>query len=398
MWERMILKGWLLLERIKIFNRVYPRLNFLQKIKIRIMNKLLISFVFFSCTVALFSCSKKGDVQVEPVSVDRPLVSYAIVPGDDPFTFKFENTSKNYKELEWRFGDDSLSTAVSPEHVYLKPGTFDVTLKATGQDGSTSKKLLTIKIVGDSVANFFAEKTDVANTVKFSSDTKAIIKSFKWTFQDGTTSTEANPVKKYDPNQFFDATLDLVTKKGSIVQLKRKVTSSGSLVDITDKYLVNTIKPFVAKSHDSRWGVLADWIVNDAVKQRGNGQGSIDGINMSMESWCGETFITNGKIYQTIALNAGTYYMSANFNDYTIRGPGNSYLLMATGNTLPDVNDVPTKALGSYYRLNGTRPLDIIVNMTIADASTVSLGFSCTMEAQCQNFRANSFKLYKTFK
>ena len=362
------------------------------------MNKLLISFVFFFCTVAFFSCSKKGDVQVEQESVDRPLVDYTIVPGTDPFTFKFENNSKHYKDLEWRFGDDSLSTELSPEHVYPKPGVYDVTLKATAEDGSTAKKLLTIKIIADSVANFFAEKTGVENTVRFSSSTKAVIKSFKWTFHDGTTSTEANPVKKYDPNTFFDATLDLVTEKGSTVQLKRKVTTSGSLVDITDSYLRNTKRPFLTISKDSRWGILADWTVNDAVKQRPNGQGSVDGDNMSMESWCNETWITNGKIYQTVDLKAGTYYFSANFNDYTINGPGNSYMLLAEGNTLPDVSDVPAKPAGSYYRFSGTKPLDVIVNMTIANASKVSMGFSCTMEANCQNFRANSFKLYKTFK
>ncbi|MGY3054184.1 PKD repeat protein [Pedobacter sp. UYEF25] len=362
------------------------------------MNKLLISFVLFFCTVALLSCSKKGDVQVDPVSVNRPLVDYAIVPGDDPFTFKFENTSKDYKELEWRFGDDSLSTAVSPEHVYLKPGIFDVTLKATSADGSTAKKLLTIKIVADSVANFFAEKTAVANTVKFSSDTKATIKSFKWTFHDGTTSTDANPEKTYIPNKFFDATLDLVTAKGSVVQLTRKVTTGGSLVEITDSYLRNVNRPFKTISKDSRWGVLADWTVTDAVKQRPNNQGSVDGDNMSMESWCGEAFITNGKIYQTLDLKAGTYYMSANFNDYTINGPGNSYMVMAEGGMLPDVNDVPTKPVGSYYRFTGTQPLDVVVGMTIANASKVSLGFSATMEANCQNFRLNSMKLYKTYK
>ena len=364
------------------------------------MNRLFIPFVFFLCTAALMSCSKKEDIKVEPVSAERPLVEYTIVPGDDPFTFKFENTSKNYKELEWRFGDDSLSTKVSPEHVYARAGVFEVNLKATSEDGSTARKLLKITIVADSIADFVAVKTDVENTVKFSSSSKSVIKSFKWTFSDGTTSTEANPVKKYAPNKFFDASLDMVTAKGSVIQLKRKVTSGGSLVDVTDRYISNTKEPFIAKSNGSRWGILADWTVNDAVKQRSGGQGSWDSFNngkfMSMESWCGETFITNGKIYQTMELKAGTYYFNPIFSDYKINDPGKSYVLIAEGNTLPDVNDVETKSLG-FYQLKGTGPIDVVVGMTISKTSTVSLGFSCTMEANCQNFRCRTIKLYKAY-
>ncbi|MBC7416910.1 MAG: DUF5013 domain-containing protein [Pedobacter sp.] len=364
------------------------------------MNRLFIPIVFFFFTAALASCSKKDDVKVEPVNVERPFVDYTIVPGDDPFTFKFENTSKNYKELEWRFGDDSLSTKVSPEHVYPKAGIFEVNLKATSADGSTARKLLVIKIVADSIADFVAVKTDAENTVKFSSSSKSIIKSFKWTFHDGATSTEANPVKKYDPNKFFDASLDMVTAKGSVIQLKRKVTSGGSLVDVTDNYILNAGPSFVAKTKVDRWGILADWTVNDAVKQRGAGMGSWDSYSggqwLSMESWNGEVWITNGKIYQTMDLRAGTYYFNAIYRDYQINNAGKSYMVMAEGNTLPDVNDVETKSLG-FYRLMGNGPIDVVAGMTITKTTTVSLGLSCTMEANSQTIKCGQVRLYKAY-
>ncbi|MGV8878767.1 MAG: DUF5013 domain-containing protein [Sphingobacteriaceae bacterium] len=365
------------------------------------MNRLIIPFVLFFCTAALVSCSKKGDVKVEPVDPERPFVDYTIVPGDDPFTFKFENASKNYEQLEWRFGDDSLSTEVSPEHVYPKTGIFEVNLKATSADGSTARKLLVIKIIADSLADFVAVKTGAENTIRFRSSSKAAIKSFKWTFHDGTTSIEANPVKKYEPNKFFDATLDIVTEKGSIVQLRRKVTSFGSLTDVTDNYIKNTGPSFIAKSIVGRWGVLADWTVNDAVKQRGSGMGSWDSYNggqwLSLESWGGETWITNGKIYQTMDLRAGTYYFNAIYNDYTIReNTGRSYMVLAEGNTLPDVNDVETKSLG-FYRLKGNAPIDVVAAMTITKTTTVSVGFSSTMEADNQTIKCKQVRLYKAY-
>lgn len=362
------------------------------------MNKLFIPLVLFFCTAALVSCSKKDEVKVEPVEVERPFVDYTIIPGDDPLTFKFENASTNYKELEWRFGDDSLSTEVSPVHVYPKPGIFEVNLKATSEDGSTARKLLVIKIVADSIADFVAVKTGEENTVRFSSTSKTTMKSFKWTFHDGTTSTEANPVKTYEPNMFLDASLEFVTEKGSVITIKRKVTSAGSLIDLTDRYIQNAGPTFLPAQRVDRWGVLANWTVNDAVKQRGSGMGSWDSYNngqwLSMESWGGETWITNGKIYQTMTLPAGTYYFNAIYGDYTINDSGKSYMVLAEGETLPDVNDVETKALG-FYRLRGSAPLNVVAGMTITKTTVVSVGLSCTMEANNQTIKCREVRLYK---
>lgn len=370
------------------------------------MNRLIIAFVLFFCTAALVSCSKKDEVKVEPVEVERPFVDFTIVPGDDPLTFKFENTSKNYKSLEWRFGDDSLSTEVSPEHIFpktsddLEKHEFLVTLTATSEDGSTAKKQLNIKILADSIADFVAVKSGAENTIRFSSTSKTTMKSFKWTFHDGTTSTDPNPVKKYEPNKFFDASLDIITEKGSVVTIKRKVTSGGSLVDVTDSYIKNAGPTFIAKTNGDRWGILADWTVNDAVKQRTGGMGSWDSYNggkyLSMESWGGETWITNGKIYQTMDLRAGTYYFHAIYGDYTINDSGKSYMVLAEGNTLPDVNDVETKSLG-FYRLQGNAPTDVVAGMTITKTTRVSVGLSCTMEANNQTIKCRQVRLYKAY-
>lgn len=365
------------------------------------MNKLFTPLILLIGTVAIVSCSKKkGDIIVEPVEVKRPFADYAIAPGDDPFTFKFENKSSNYKAIEWRFGDDSLSTEVSPTHVYLKPGIFEVNLKATGEDGSTARKLLVIKIIADSVANFGAVKTGVPNTVKFSATSKTTIKSLRWDFGDGTTSTDLTPTKTYPAGKLIDATLTLITDKGSKITLLRKVTSKGSLIDVTNKYMLNTGPGFIPAQRINRWGILADWFVNDAVKQRPGGMGSWDsfvgGQWLSMESWGGEKWIVNGKISQTATLPAGGYYFNAIYRDYNINTNGVTYMVMAEGDMLPDADKVESSSLG-FYRLFGSAPLDVVASMEITKPTKVTIGLSSTMKANNQTIKCRQVRLYKTY-
>lgn len=365
------------------------------------MNNILKPLLFIFCSAAVLSCSKKNDeVEEVPQEVQRPFVDFTISQGDDPMTFVFDNKSTNYKTLEWRFGDDSLSNEVSPTHVYARTGTYEANLTAISEDGSTARKLLVININADSVANFVAVKTAQENTIQFSAISKTSIKSLFWDFGDGTTSTEPTPVKTYGAGKMYNATLTITTEKGSEILLSRKASSKGSLIDVTDQYLLNAGPGFRAAQQVGRWGILADWIVNDAVKQRPGNMGSWDSFNggqyLSMESWGGETFITNGKIYQVMDLPAGAYYYNAIFQDYTIKNNGASYLVLAEGDVMPDVKEVEAKALG-FYKLNGTAPTDVVVTMEISEPKKVSLGLSCTLEANEQTIKCKQIRLYKAY-
>ena len=78
------------------------------------MNKFFRPFLFLLLSACILSCEKDQLVIQDPVSADKlPLVDYTVVPGDDPFTFNFQNKSSDYERVEWRFGDDTLSTELS---------------------------------------------------------------------------------------------------------------------------------------------------------------------------------------------------------------------------------------------------------------------------------------------
>jgi len=368
---------------------------------------LIKSLLCIVCAFILTSCERKNTDFNEPeVATDRPFVDYVIVPGEDPFTFKFENKSTNYKELEWRFGDDSLSTEVSPTHLYLKDGTYQVNLKATAADGSTARKLLEVVITPESVATLSAVETSVVNTVKFSANSTANITAVSWDFGDNTTSEEISPNKAYAAGKLYTASMTVTTDKGSKATVKKLVSSNGSIIDITGDHILNPGHPFIASERvGNRWGVVADWRVNQAVRQREGGMGGWDeweGNTMSMESWGSEPDIVNGKIEQTLLkpLTPGKYFYQISFHDYSSKDQ--LFNVVAKGNSLPDVDNVTTDAnvLG-FTKLTGAPSGTIddpIVHTTafqVTEQGPVTVGFVATFIQPDQNFKLYKVRLYK---
>lgn len=194
-------------------------------------------FLFFGGTIVSCSKSDKALVEVEP-EIINPLVDYKVIKTEDPFVYKFENLSSKYKRLEWRFGDDTLSTEVSPEHIYLRTGEFQVDLKAFSETGAVTRRMYDVIIHPDSVLQVTANKTGVLNQVRFSLTSDAEIASVLWTFKDSTpatTRTELNPVKDLTPGAFVAFTVKVTTTKGSVVVLEKNVTAEGVADNITLK-------------------------------------------------------------------------------------------------------------------------------------------------------------------
>lgn len=365
------------------------------------MNKL---FILLLSIVIFASCSKSKDIEAEPEEQKRPFVDFEIVPGDDPFTFDFKNNSKEFKKLEWRFGDDSVSHETSPSHVYATTGTFEVNLKAIAEDGSTAQKLLVIKILPDDIVYYVAENQG-GNKVKFGVKTsKVVIKSMTWDFGDGGTSTSENPTREYEAGKIFTAKLMVVTEKGSTFSAPKNVASKGSLKEVTAKYLLNVGPKFIpSKRFGSRWGIVADWRVNDAVLQREGGMGGWDewdGNSMSMESWGGEPDIVNGKIRQTtlLPLPANQYYYNLDFVGYQWKNL--FYTVIAKGAEIPDVDKVENNAdvLG-YTKSSGNpdsgAPRNFTTPFIVPAQSPVTVGFVATFIDSDQYFRLKSIKLYE---
>jgi hypothetical protein len=231
------------------------------------MNKIFKPFLLLALSAILVSC-EKDQVLVEevPASEKLPLVDYSIIPGDDPFTFNFENKSSGYEKVEWRFGDDTLTTVVSPSHVFLAPGLYQVDLQAFNSELGVSRKLVDINIIADSVVKIVANKTGIANEVKFSINSKAKIASAKWTFNDvspSATSESLTPTRTYQPGTFNNFTVVVTTDKGSVIELDKNATSQGVVENITQKAL-----SFVGSTDNSNTNENAAKLIDNSVESK----------------------------------------------------------------------------------------------------------------------------------
>ncbi len=230
-------------------------------------------------------------------------------------------------------GVDAVSSIVEnlPENIY----NFEIKTFDTKGNGSISQ-FVTAKTYG---ARYQASLTDRKITAsKLSSDFSLTIDFATMDLTTGAFATEV----VYTDNSNVEHTVTVPVKNSQVVipnykigsQFKQRslflpisdlkltsidtfytpfVSKEPQVIDLT--YMIkNNKRPFLTSSTDGgRWGILADWTTNTACKNHG-GYGGWDGGccgnppgTINLESGWGAPVITNGKIYQTITLGAGTY-------------------------------------------------------------------------------------------
>lgn len=163
--------------------------------------------------------------------------------------------------------------------------------------------------------------------------------------------------------------------------------------DITSIYLKNT-GPFNRNTWDgSRWGTLADWISSSGAKNiNSNRYGGYEYRNsvgvLSFEAgWGITTPVTNGLIYQTITLPAGTY--SFRLSGIDQNSGGSRFIAVASGNTLPNVGDISSASIAFANIVDGK------LDFTLAQQTTVSIGFAVSIDNSGQYIKVGSVKLFK---
>ncbi|MDR1221655.1 MAG: DUF5013 domain-containing protein [Tannerella sp.] len=173
---------------------------------------------------------------------------------------------------------------------------------------------------------------------------------------------------------------------------------------VTSRYMKNTGRPFAWSSWDgSRYGILRDWITNDAVKNKG-GYGGYDDLNgggcMGAEQWTTDPAINNGKIYQTFTIDPGRYQLVFDFGgpDNAIGNTGNDarYLVVARGNTLPDVDNISSAIASASLAgmaVSTTETGSKSVEFEITQPTEISAGLLVHFVSTRQNLRGSRFQL-----
>ena len=183
-------------------------------------------------TVTLTSAGPGGtDVESKPsyitVSHAPPVPSFTGSPtsGNAPLVVQFSNqTTGNVTSYQWIFGDGGTSTAASPSHTYATPGTYTVTLSATGPGGTAvaSKPSYIVAGFAAPVADFTASPTSglAPLAVQFTNLTTGNASSYQWSFGDGGTSTSADPSHTYSAPGTYAVSLTATGPGGTDVESK----------------------------------------------------------------------------------------------------------------------------------------------------------------------------------
>jgi hypothetical protein len=179
-----------------------------------------------------------------------------------------------------------------------------------------------------------------------------------------------------------------------------------NLVDDISFLMKNYKRPFVASAIEpvaKRWGKLADWTTNTEVNKFKTTTlyGSWDAnnsTNIALEAFSPDRpNITNGKIYQVVTLQPGTYRFVSTLRSGSNNANSPAYAAVISGNVvMPNVNLIPNAgvALG-FIKLTGTAG-DHTVTFTLNQTTAVTLGYSATI-VQNNSYNIQEVKLLHVF-
>ena len=138
----------------------------------------------------------------------------------------------------WTFGDGGTSSAANPTHTYAAGGTYSVTETVTDSgNGSTSSKTSAVTVSGSGsggtpTANFtYSASGLTVNFTDTSTDSGGSIGMHSWNFDDGNTSTAANPSHTYASAGTYsvsETVYDSVNNRSSTKTVSITVTASTS--------------------------------------------------------------------------------------------------------------------------------------------------------------------------
>ncbi|MFA4877625.1 MAG: PKD domain-containing protein [Methanoregula sp.] len=169
--------------------------------------------------------------------------------GRVPLNVTFTDTSDaSPVKWLWDFGDGTNSTVQNPVHRYTAAGSYNVSLKVwndLGSDTMEKPAYITVRLPAPPVANFTGSPRSGVKPLKVSfNDTSTNEPAgWRWTFGDGTKSTNRHPVHTYTSAGNFTVSLNVTNSDGSNSTVKTRYIHVSSQPPTTTPTTTPTTQP-----------------------------------------------------------------------------------------------------------------------------------------------------------
>ncbi len=155
-----------------------------------------------------------GDTIIQTVEVIPPApvaLFEGPAEGCAPLTVQFTNLSEYAVSSLWNFGDGGIANATNPVYTYWQAGTYSVTLTVTGPDGSTQQitleNIIHVNPAAIAIFTVTPNEVNIPDQPVYCLNLSQNANQYEWSFGDGETSTESNPVHYYQEEGEYDVQL-----------------------------------------------------------------------------------------------------------------------------------------------------------------------------------------------
>jgi PKD repeat protein len=167
----------------------------------------------------------------------------------------FQDTSiGNPTKWKWDFGDGKKSNQQNPRHEYAEGGNYVVTLTAS-KTGSSSTVNKIVAVAEDELSPAFAFQVDGFN-VTFQDLSGGEPTSWRWTFGDGTASSQQHPTHRYGRSGNY--VVELTVRRGGVSAEASQIVTVGEASGL-DVSFSQEIDGFKVTFQDTSSGGPTNW-------------------------------------------------------------------------------------------------------------------------------------------